>query len=139
MGLLARIADKAGALGSVVSAMGCAGCFPALGGLGLALGLGFLNQYEELVMTRVLPLSAVVVLLANGLGWFSHRQWHRSLLGMVGPAVVLAALYPFFGYGWTERLLYTGLVIMVAVSVWDLLSPAHRRCAPDISAQPRRQ
>lgn len=139
MGLITRIGDKAGALGTVVSAMGCAGCFPALGSLGVALGLGFLNRYEELVMTRVLPLSAVVVLLANGLGWFSHRQWHRSVLGMVGPAIVLAVLYPFFGYGWTEWLLYTGLAIMVAVSVWDLLSPAHRRCAPDLSAQPRRQ
>ncbi len=29
MGLMTRIADKAGALGSVVSAMGCAACFPA--------------------------------------------------------------------------------------------------------------
>lgn len=139
MGLITRIGDKAGALGTVVSAMGCAGCFPALGSLGVALGLGFLSQYEELVITWLLPLFAVVALLANGLGWFSHRQWHRSVLGMVGPAVVLAALYPLFGYGWTEWLLYTGLAIMVAVSVWDLLSPAHRRCAPDLSAQPRRQ
>jgi mercuric ion transport protein len=30
MGLMTRIADKTGALGSVVSAMGCAACFPAL-------------------------------------------------------------------------------------------------------------
>ncbi|MFU1059576.1 hypothetical protein ACM2MA_24855, partial [Escherichia coli] len=29
MGLMTRIADKTGALGSVVSAMGCAACFPA--------------------------------------------------------------------------------------------------------------
>jgi len=139
MGLIARIGDKAGALGSVVSAMGCAGCFPALGSLGVALGLGFLSQYEELVITRLLPLFAVVALLANGLGWFSHRQWHRSVLGMVGPAIVLAALYPFFGYGWTERLLYSGLALMVGVSVWDLLAPAHRRCTPAPSALPQRQ
>ncbi len=139
MGLIARIGDKAGALGSVVSAMGCAGCFPALGSLGVALGLGFLNQYEELFITRLLPLFALVALLANGLGWFSHRQWHRSVLGMVGPAIVMAALYPFFGYGWTERLLYAGLTIMVGVSVWDLLAPAHRRCTPAPSALPQRQ
>lgn len=139
MGLIARIGDKAGALGSVVSAMGCAGCFPALGSLGVALGLGFLNQYEELFITRLLPLFAAIALLANGLGWFSHRQWHRSLLGMVGPAIVLAARYPFFGYEWTERLLYAGLAIMVGVSVWDLLAPAHRRCSPDLDALPHRQ
>lgn len=139
MGLIASIGDKAGALGSVVSAMGCAGCFPALGSLGVALGLGFLNQYEELFITRLLPLFAAIALLANALGWFSHRQWHRSVLGMVGPAIVLAARYPFFGYEWTEWLLYAGLAIMVGVSVWDLLAPAHRRCTPASSALPLRQ
>ncbi|VTU44796.1 organomercurial transporter MerC [Variovorax sp. RA8] len=139
MGLIARIGDKAGALGSVVSAMGCAGCFPALGSLGVALGLGFLNQYEEFFITRLLPLFAAIALLANALSWFSHRQWHRSVLGMVGPAIVLAALHPFFGYGWTEQLLYAGLTIMVGVSVWDLLAPAHRRCTPASCAPPQRQ
>ncbi|EEM5327477.1 hypothetical protein GKT77_24610 [Salmonella enterica] len=42
MGLMTRIADKTGALGSVVSAMGCAACFPALASFGAAIGLGFL-------------------------------------------------------------------------------------------------
>lgn len=40
---IARIADKAGALGTLVSAMGCAMCFPALASLGAAIGLGFLQ------------------------------------------------------------------------------------------------
>lgn len=40
MGLLTRITDKAGALGSVVSAMGCASCFPALVCFGAAIGWG---------------------------------------------------------------------------------------------------
>ncbi|EBG7574003.1 mercury transport protein MerC, partial [Escherichia coli] len=48
MGLMTRIADKTGALGSVVSAMGCAACFPALASFGAAIGLGFLSQYEGL-------------------------------------------------------------------------------------------
>ena len=34
MGLITRIADKAGVLGSIASAMGCAACFPALASLG---------------------------------------------------------------------------------------------------------
>ena len=40
MGLITRIADKAGVLGSIASAMGCAACFPALASLA-AIGLGF--------------------------------------------------------------------------------------------------
>lgn len=131
MGLVTRMADKAGALGSVVSAMGCAACFPAIASLGAAAGLGFLSEYEGLFITKLLPLFAAIALVANGLGWFSHRQWHRTLLGMVGPAMVLAAMLLFFGQWWTARLLYTGLAVMVGVSIWDLISPANRRCGPD--------
>jgi mercuric ion transport protein len=133
MGLITRIADKAGALGAIVSAMGCATCFPALASLGAAIGLGFLSQYEGLFITRLLPLFAALALLANGLGWLSHRQWRRSLLGMIGPAIVLAAtlLFLFFGNGGTEYLLYVGLAVIVGVSIWDLVAPANRRCGPD--------
>jgi mercuric ion transport protein len=130
MGLITRIADKTGALGSVVSAMGCAACFPAIASIGAAIGLGFLQQYEGLLITILIPLFAAVALLANVLGWLSHRQWHRSALGVIGPVLVLAAVY--LTYGWrSEGLLYIGLAFMVGVSIWDFASPAHRRCGPD--------
>lgn len=73
MTLITRIADKAGTFGSVVSAFGCAACFPAIASIGAALGLGFLQKYEGLFISR----------------------------------------------------------LMLAVSVWDLLWPTNRRCAPD--------
>lgn len=126
MSVMTRVADKAGALGSIVSAMGCGACFPALASLGAALGLGFLSQFEAVFVTVLLPLFAGLALLANALGWFSHRQWHRSVLGMIGPTIVLVAT--FTG---AEKLLYVGLAAMVAVSVWDFVSPANRRCGPD--------
>lgn len=128
MGLFARIGDKAGALGSIVSAMGCGACFPAIASLGAAIGLGFLSQYEGLLITWLLPLFAALALLANALGWLSHRQWHRSLLGMIGPAIVLVALYLFFSPWWAENLLYVGLAFMLGVSIRDFISPANRRC-----------
>ena len=137
MELLTRVADKAGALGSVVSAMGCAACFPAIASLGAALGLGFLSEYEGLFITKLLPLFAAIALVANALGWFSHRQWHRTLLGSVGPTMVLAAMLVFFGQWWTARLLYAGLAVMVGVSIWDLVSPASRRCGPDACELPQ--
>ena len=137
MKLLGRVADKAGALGSVVSAMGCAACFPAIASLGAAMGLGFLSGYEGLFLTKLLPLFAAIALAANILGWFSHRQWHRTLLGSVGPTMVLAAMLVFFGQWWTARLLYAGLAVMVCVSIWDLVSPASRRCGPDACELPQ--
>ena len=136
MNLITRVADKAGALGSIVSAMGCAACFPALASFGAAIGLGFLSQYEGLFISRLLPLFATLALLANALGWLKHRQWHRSILGMVGPAVVLAVTLWFPGESWGEYLLYAGLALMVGASIWDFLSPANRRCAPDSCKTP---
>lgn len=139
MNVIARVADKAGALGSIVTAMGCAACFPALASLGAAIGLGFLSQHEGLFVSRLLPLFATVALLANALGWVKHRQWHRSVLGMVGPAIVLVVTLWFLGEKWAEYLLYGGLTLMVGVSIWDVVSPANRRCAPESCELPGKQ
>jgi mercuric ion transport protein len=128
---ITRAADKAGALGSIVSAASCPACFPALASLGAAAGLGIFSEYEGLFLNTLLPLFAAVALIANAVGWLSHRQWRRSALGMIGPAMVLAAMLLFFGQWWTDKLLYTGLALMVGVSLWDLLSPAHKRCSTD--------
>lgn len=134
---LARLGDKSGALGAIVSTMGCALCFPAMASIGAALGLGFLSQWEGLFVNTLLPLFAWIALGANALGWLSHRQWHRSLAGMVGPVIVLLSLYPWFQYGWSTWTLYGGLALMLAVAVWDLVSPAHRRCGPDSCELPQ--
>ena len=134
MPLLDSIGNKAGSLGSIVSAMGCGACFPALASFGSAIGLGFLSQYEGLFITVLLPLFAGLALLANALGWFRHRQWHRSVLGMIGPTIVLIASFTM-----AEKLLYVGLAIMVGVSIWDFVSPANRRCGPDGCALPAKQ
>lgn len=128
---LMRVGDKAGALGSVVAAASCPACFPALASLGAAAGLGFLGEYEGLFINTLLPWFAGIALGANALGWLKHRQWLRSVLGMIGPALVLLAMLVFFGHWWTARLLYTGLAFMVGASLWDLLSPASRRCSGD--------
>jgi mercuric ion transport protein len=134
---ITRAVDKAGVVGTVVSAASCPACFPALASLGAAMGLGVFAQYEGLIMTRVLPWFAAVALFANALGWLRHRQWHRSLLGMVGPAIVLAALLVFPGEEWFAELLYAGLFCMVGVSLWDLFSPANKRCAVSSCATPQ--
>ncbi|MBT2305138.1 organomercurial transporter MerC [Variovorax paradoxus] len=128
---ITRAADKAGALGSIVSAASCPACFPALASLGAAMGLGFLAGYEGLFISTLLPLFAAVALIANALGWLRHRQWHRSVTGMIGPAMVLAAMLLFFGQWWTPGLMYTGLAFMVGASLWDLLSPANKRCSAE--------
>ncbi len=78
MSFLTRAADKAGLLGSIVSAMGCASCFPAFASLGAAIGLGFLSPYEGLFVRILLPVFAGIALFANAIGWLDHRQWRRT-------------------------------------------------------------
>ena len=134
---ITRAADKAGVIGTVVSAAACPACFPALASLGAAMGLGIFAEYEGLFMTTLLPLFAGIALVANALGWLRHRQWRRSVLGMLGPAIVLAALLLFPGQDWFAKLLYAGMACMVGVSLWDLFSPANKRCEVDGCASPQ--
>ncbi len=123
-----KIGALGGSLGAVVSAMGCAMCFPAIASLGGALGMGFLSQWEGLFVNTLLPVFAWVVLVLNILGWFSHRQWFRSLAGVTGPILLLLSLYPWFQYGWSSYVTYSALALMVVVSIGDLIYPASRHC-----------
>ena len=125
---LTRVGDKVSSLGAVVAAMGCAMCFPAIASLGAAIGLGFLSQWEWLFINTLLPIFAWVALIINGLSWFSHKQWYRSIFGMTGPFLLLLSLYPFFQYAWSSYVTYSALTLMVAVSLWDIFSPANKRC-----------
>lgn len=124
-----RLLDKAGALGSVVAALSCASCFPALGALGAAIGLGGLAQFEGIAINTLLPIFASIALAANVLSFLSHRVWHRLLAGIAGPAMVLATLYLFWTDDWSTWMFYAGLVLMLIVAIWDLVSPpGGRRC-----------
>ncbi len=125
---LAFLGDKVGTLGAIVAAMGCSMCFPALAGLAGVLGLSFLSRWEGIFINTLLPFFAWLTLVLNVLGWFAHRQWHRTLFGMIGPTLLLLSLYPWFQYAWSTYVTYSALALMVMVSIWDLFSPANRRC-----------
>ncbi len=126
--LLTRIGDKLSSLGAVVSAMGCAMCFPAIASLGGALGMGFLSQWESVFISTLLPAFGWIALAINALGYFSHKQLIRSLLGMLGPVLLLLSLYPWFQYSWSTYATYSALGLMVVTSIGDLIYPANRRC-----------
>ncbi len=136
MGHVVRIvADKVGVAGSLVSTMSCAMCFPAMASIGAAIGLGFLTRWESVFVHVLIPVFVLLALLANASGWLSHRQWHRSLLGSIGPVVALIGWLAFVR-GWLQAdgarsVLYTGLITMLLAAVWDLVSPSSRRCAVD--------
>ena len=93
---ISRLTDKTGSLGAIVSAMGCGMCFPAIASLGSAVGLGFLANYEGLFVNTLLPLFALIALLANLYTGIRQRRWLRLGLSVAGPLMVLATLYLFW-------------------------------------------
>ena len=128
--LVTRLGDKSGSLGVVIAAMGCSFCFPALASLGAAIGLGFLAQWEGFLLTKVLPVAAWLTLLVNVPGYFYHRQWYRSALGVIGPVIILLVLNFWFANYWRTDVIYAAIGLMVAVSIWDIFWPANRHCEP---------
>lgn len=123
-----RIGDKTGSLGAVVAAMGCSFCFPAIASLGAAIGLGFLAQWEGFLLTKVLPGAAVLTLAVNVIGYFHHRQWYRTLMGVIGPIAILLILNFWFATYWRTDAIYTAMGLMVAVSIWDIFWPGNKHC-----------
>lgn len=123
---LTRLFDKAGALGVITAALGCASCFPALGSLGAAIGLGFLSQYEGLFVNTLLPIFAWIALVANVFAYFYHKVWYRTVAGIIGPIMVLLTMGPLWTYNWSTYLFYGGIALMLFVSIWDIVSPAHK-------------
>ncbi len=122
------IFEKLGSLGIIVSAMGCAACFPALASLGASIGLGFLSAYEGVFINKLLPLFAIIVLVSNILAWLSHRQHIRLVWGVLGPLMVLATLYLFWADNWSTYMFYVGLALMLIVSIWNIVSPPEKTC-----------
>ncbi len=135
MSAITRIIDKTGVVGAVVGSFSCALCFPAAASLGAAIGLGFLSQWEGLFMHWLIPAFAAVALLASLAGWFSHRRWQRTLPGAIGPVLALIGVFGmthhFLGKDLARGIFYTGLIVMVVASIWDMINPANRRCATD--------
>lgn len=129
---LTRIADKAGVTGTIIGSFSCAMCFPAAASIGAVIGLGFLSRWEGLFVHILIPVFASIALAANLLGWFSHHQWHRVLVGIVGPILVLIGSFGmtrhFLPTEMAREVFYTGLIVMLAAAIWDLFNPAHRHC-----------
>src|SRR5690606_41256899 len=92
--------DKTSSFGSLIAALSCAGCFPALGSLGAALGLGFLAPYEGFLFRTLLPVLAALALLVNAYAWFRHRSMVRGVLSIAGPVAVMSTLLMFWHQEW---------------------------------------
>ncbi len=129
-------AEKIASLGTILAAMACAACFPALGALAASLGLGFLAAYEGVSINKVLLLLATATLAINLVNWWQHRVHWRGFLSLLGPFAILLTLYPLWNYGWSTGLFYAALALMILVSILDLANPPRPRyCRRNLGAK----
>ena len=124
--MFSKISDKIGSGGVWLAALSCTACFPALGSLASALGLGFLSPFEGIAVNVLLPTFASIALLANAYNWYKHKSTARGVLGIIGPSAVLLTLYPLWQYGWSSYLFYFGIVLMVVMSILDVVKPVRK-------------
>ncbi|MBI4005811.1 MAG: MerC family mercury resistance protein [Gammaproteobacteria bacterium] len=117
--------QKVSYLGAIV---GCASCFLLLGTMGAAIGLGFLGQFEGILINKLLPAFAGIAMLSTIAAWLSHRKNFRLLAGLAEPSMILATLYLFWTDNWSTYMFYLGLILMLVVALWDIVFPASRQC-----------
>ena len=119
-----QLIEKMSSLGTWLSALSCAACFPVLGSIASTVGLGFLAQFEGIAINMLLPLFATVAWVSNAFNWWRHKQHVRGLLSVIAPMAVLLTLYPLWQYGWSTYLFYTALALMLIMSLVDIFKPA---------------
>ncbi|MBN3561105.1 organomercurial transporter MerC [Aliamphritea spongicola] len=127
---LTLFTEKIGVFGAIIAAMGCASCFPALGALGAAVGMGFLAQFEGLFINTLLPFFAWLALIAALIAGVKHRRWWRLLLSVAGPLMILATLYLFWTDSWSTPMFYFAIALMLVTGIADLIRPPQRRQDP---------
>lgn len=127
--MLHKIMDKVGSAGMWMAALSCTACFPALGSLASALGLGFLSAFEGIAINTLLPIFATLALAVNCYNWYKHKHPIIGILSIAGPIAVLLTLYPFWQYFWSTYLFYCGISLMVIMSLLDIVKPVKEpRC-----------
>jgi len=125
--MINKLLDKVGSGGVWLAALSCTACFPALGALASALGLGFLSSFEGIAVNTLLPIFATLALMVNIYSWYQHKSHIRGGLSIAGPIAVLLTLYPLWQYDWSSYLFYFGISLMVVMSVLDLVKPIRKR------------
>lgn len=116
---LERSAGAAGAAGSIIAALCCAGV-PAAVGVFTAVGLGFL-----ITDAVILPLLAATLMLALwGLarGRSSHGSRGPFALGVAGAVALTAGVFA------SRWLLGLGAGLLMMATLWNIA--ARRRCGP---------
>lgn len=96
---------------SVLVAIVCPLCIPALGALLASVGLGFAVK-----VTFLQPFLAVLLLVSLiSIAWSVrlHKQWWILLVGVIGAFGIYAGRYVWF----SQLLMYVGALLLIGISL----------------------
>lgn len=111
---IAQNLDKIGSLGAVVAAAMAPCCFPLLGVIGTALGLGAMERFAPQLQYAVQILVALAWLGAL-IAYRHHRVLWPFILATVGAALCFAHYYLHY----SEPMIYTAFTILVGSGIWN--------------------
>ncbi len=115
--------EKIGSISTLLVASACPVCWPLFIPIGSALGLGFLQPYEGIMMNIVFPAFVAVTLIGSVMGYRIHRAYYPLAVSSIS---VLLILYGFYG-GWHRELMYIGIIGVFIGSVLGIIAKKHCR------------
>lgn len=111
------ILDKCGAVGAFLAAASCPACFPLLGVVGSAVGLGVFKPVEG-VAFYVFQGLVLLALVGNISAYFNHRKIFPLVIGVGSPFLIIFSLYGIY----LQWILTTGLFGMLAAAILNFLA-----------------
>ncbi len=109
-----RTFEKLAPLGTVIAAAGCPACFPALAGLGSALGLGVFARYES----QFLILIQVFVVISMLLAFVSYRRT-KNIVSLFVALVSGIAMFATWYIAYSPAIYYAGMAGFIFSTVWN--------------------
>jgi hypothetical protein len=111
---IAQNLDKIGSLGAVIAAAMAPCCFPLLGIIGTALGLGAMERFAPQLQYAV-QILITIAWVGAVIAFRHHRVLWPLLLATVGTVLCFAHYYIHY----SELMIYTGFAVLVASGVWN--------------------
>ena len=109
--------DRIGSAGALVAAIAAPCCFPLFAAVGAAAGLSAFERYEGAVLL-IFQGFALLTLAGLALSFRRNRNFGPLIIGVAS----CAALAVHFHLSFSLALLYSGLVGLIAATVWNYLS-----------------
>ncbi len=98
---------------ALLPALTCPACWPAYAGLLSSMGIGFVNYSPWLLgFTAIFLAISLAALAYKGI---KQKIWGPFYLGLVGSVLLITGKYVFN----INMLLYAGVVLLIAGSVWN--------------------